>query len=247
MDGQDAYEQIRVDPADVPKTLMTTPDGTMVSEVLQQGDTNAVATFMAVMTNLFLPFIGVWLEIYLDDIVIYTDTLEEHIQRVKQVIDTLRRENFYLSADKLHFLPDELRLLGHLITPEGIKLDPFKVDSIVAWKTPTSEEALRRFLGSVGYLTSNLSHVRILMGTLSALTGEGSPFHWTFTEQRAFDDIKKIVHDARNPHQSTWSRMDVPLESPAAYRRVMTGRLPPLSPFTLPSSPQPSRTMLYMK
>jgi hypothetical protein len=72
MDGQDAYEQIRVDPADVHKTLMTTPDGTMVSEVLQQGDTNAVATFMAVMTNPFLPFIGVWLEIYLDDIVIYT-------------------------------------------------------------------------------------------------------------------------------------------------------------------------------
>jgi hypothetical protein len=198
MDGQDAYEQIRVDPADVHKTLMTTPDGTMVSEVLQQGDTNAVATFMAVMTNLFLPFIGVWLEIYLDDIVIYTDTLEEHIQRVKQVIDTLRRENFYLSADKLHFLPDELRLLGHLITSDGIKLDPFKVDSIVAWKTPTSKEALRRFLGSVGYLTSNLSHVRIPMGTLSALTGEATPFRWTFTEQRAFDDIIRIVHDARD-------------------------------------------------
>jgi hypothetical protein len=198
MDGQDAYEQIRVEPSDVPRTLMITPDGTMVSNVLQLGDANGVATFMAVMTDLFLPYLGVWMDVYLDDIIIYSDTLEEHVQRVKFVMDTLRAARFYLAADKLHFLPKELKLLGHVITDDGIKLDPFKVDSVVAWKIPTTKEALRRFLGSVGYLTSNLSHVRIPMGILSALTGEGTPFRWTFTEQRAFDEVRNIVEQARD-------------------------------------------------
>ena len=198
MDGQDAYEQIRVEPCDVHRTLMITPDGTMVSNVMQLGDANGVATFMAVMTDLFLPYLGVWMDVYLDDIIVYTNTLEEHVLRIKFIMDTLREARFYLAADKLHFLPKELKLLGHLITDEGIKLDPYKVDSVVAWKTPTSRDALRRFLGSVGYLTSNLSHVRIPMGILSALTGEGTPFRWTYTEQRAFDQIKNIVADARD-------------------------------------------------
>ena len=198
MDGQDAYEQIRVEPCDVPRTLMITPDGTMVSNVLQLGDANGVATFMAVMTDLFFPYLGVWMDVYLDDIIIYSDTLEEHVQRVKFVMDTLREARFYLAVDKLHFLPRELKLLGHVITDEGIKLDPFKVDSVVAWKTPTTKEALHRFLGSVGYLTSNLNHVRIPMGILSALTGEGTPFRWTFTEQRAFDEVRNIVEEARD-------------------------------------------------
>jgi transposase InsO family protein len=198
MDGQDAYEQIRVEPCDVPRTLMTTPDGTMISNVLQLGDANGVATFMAVMTDLFLPYLGVWMDVYLDDIIVYSDTLEEHVQRVKFIMDTLRKARFYLAADKLHFLPKELKLLGHVITDDGIKLDPYKVDSVVAWKTPTSRDALRRFLGSVGYLTSNLSHVRIPMGILSALTGEGTPFRWTYTEQRAFDEIRNIVGEARD-------------------------------------------------
>ena len=150
------------------------------------------------MTDLFLPYLGVWMDVYLDDIIVYTNTLEEHVLRIKFIMDTLDEARFYLAADKLHFLPKELKLLGHLITDEGIKLDPYKVDSVVAWKTPTSRDALRRFLGSVGYLTSNLSHVRIPMGTLSVLTGEGTPFRWTYTEQRAFDQIKNIVADARD-------------------------------------------------
>ena len=198
IDGQDAYEQIRVEPEDVPKTLMITPDGTMVSHVLQIGDTNAVPTFMAIMTNIFMPFLGIWIDIYIDDIVIHTDTLKEHIQRVKQVIDILRDNKFYLAADKLHFMAKTLRLLRHVITDKGIKLDRNKVDNVLAWKMPVTREALQRFLGSVGFLTSNLKGVRIPMGVLSPLTGAGQLFRWNFTHQRAFEDIKRIVEGSRD-------------------------------------------------
>jgi hypothetical protein len=201
MDGQDAYEQFRIEPEDVKYTLMNTPDGTIESLVMQQGDCNAVATFMNVMTDLFSPYLGVWMDVYLDDIIIYTDTLEEHILRVKQVIDILRREQFYLAIDKLHFLPEKLRVLGHIITRDGIRMDPEKVDNVVAWKTPTNRDLLRGFIGSVGYLADNVEGVRIPMDVLNRLTGDTVAFRWGPTEERAFQQVKDLVEKHRNSHR----------------------------------------------
>ena len=82
IDGKDAYEQIRMVPEHVSWTLFMTPDGTMVSLVLQQGDINGPATYQAVMNHVFAPYIGVFMDVYLDDIVIYSDTIEEHMKHV---------------------------------------------------------------------------------------------------------------------------------------------------------------------
>ena len=112
MDGKDAYEQIRVNPAHVERMAMTTPDGNMVSLVMQQGDCNAVATYQGLMNHIFSPFIGVFMDVYLDDILIYSDTVEDHVRHVKQVINILKREKLYLSESKLHFLAPELKVLG---------------------------------------------------------------------------------------------------------------------------------------
>ena len=90
MDLADAYEQIRVIPEHVDQTTMTTPDGNMVSLVIQIGDANAPATYQALMNHLFSAYIGRFMDIYLDDIFIYLDTLEEHIKHVKLIIDVLK-------------------------------------------------------------------------------------------------------------------------------------------------------------
>ena len=92
MDGRDAYEQIRVEPSHVERTAVTTPDGNMVSQVIQLGDCNAPATYQALMNYIFSPYIGRFMDVYLDDIVIYSDTLKEHIEHVKTIIDILKRE-----------------------------------------------------------------------------------------------------------------------------------------------------------
>lgn len=169
LDGKDAYECIRVEPDHVERTAMTTPDGNMVSLVLQQGDCNAVATYQTLMNHLFGQYIGVFMDVYLDDILIYSDSLEDHVRHVQTVIDILQREKLYLNASKLKFLCSELKVLGRIVDDTGICMDSDKVDSVLNWKVPTSKELLRGFLGSVGYLADDIARVRIPMGVLTDL------------------------------------------------------------------------------
>jgi hypothetical protein len=198
LDLQASFEQIRVDPDHVSRNAATTPDGNILSKVMMQGDCNAPATQQTLMGHLFSPYMGRFLDVYLDDIIIYSDTIEQHIEHVKLVFGILERERMYLSKDKLQFLPDELNVLGHVIGEDGIRMDSDKVDSVINWKTPTNRDLLRGFLGSVGYLADNVPGVRIPMGILSAITGDTVPFKWTYTEQRAFEDVKRLVQEARD-------------------------------------------------
>ena len=201
IDGKDAYEQIRIEPAHVERTAMTTPDGNMVSLVLQQGDCNAVATYQSLMNYLFGPHIGVFLDVYLDDIAIYSDSLDEHVKHVRTVIDILRTEQLYLSAGKLKFLCREMKVLGRIVDEDGIRMDPDKVDCVINWKVPTNKELLRGFLGSVGYLADDIATIRIPMGILTPLTGSEMSFKWDPTHQRAFEEIKRLVHQHREHHR----------------------------------------------
>jgi len=141
------------------------------------------------------------MDIYLDDIVVYSNSLEEHVTYVKLIIDILKREKLYLSKNKLHFLKKELKILGRIITDDGIRMDPDKVDNVLSWKTPTNRDLLRGFLGSVGYLADDIPGVRIPMAVLHGLTGDAVSFRWGFTEQRAFEDVKTLVQAARDHHR----------------------------------------------
>ena len=87
IDGKDAYEQIRVIPKHVSRTIFTTPDGTMESLVMQQGDCNAGATYQTLMNHTFAPYIGVFVYVYLDDIIIFSDSIREHIDHIRTVLD----------------------------------------------------------------------------------------------------------------------------------------------------------------
>ena len=170
----------------------------MVSLVIQQGDCNALATYQAVMNHIFLPYIGRFLDVYLDDIVVYSNSFEEHMKHVKLVIDIFQQEKLYLSLKKLHFFEDELCLLGRIVGHDGIRIDPAKVDSVITWKTPTNWDLLWGFLGAVGYLADDLAAVRIPMGILHGLTGDAVPYRWDHTHQCAFEDVKQIVEDGQN-------------------------------------------------
>ena len=159
LDLKNAYEQIRIVPEHVRRSSVTTSDGNMVSLVAQQGDCNAPATYQALMNYLFSLYVGCFMDIYLDDIVIYSDTLEDHVRHVKLILDILRREKLYLSWSKLRFIVPGLKLLGQIIDNEGIRMDSEKVDSVMKWKTPTNRDLLRGFVGSVGYLADDIPNI----------------------------------------------------------------------------------------
>ena len=131
IDGQDAYEQIRIVLEHVECSAVTAPDGNMMSTVIQIGDCNAPSTYQALMNYLFSTYIGQWMDVYLDDIVVYSNTLEEHVEHVRTVLDILRQERLYLSEGKLRFLCKEMKILGRIVDDDGIRMDPDKVDSVV--------------------------------------------------------------------------------------------------------------------
>ncbi|QRV80827.1 Transposon Ty3-G Gag-Pol polyprotein [Ceratobasidium sp. AG-Ba] len=201
LDGKDAYEQIRIEPKDVPRSLFHTPMGTMVSLVMQQGDCNACATYQTLVCHIFSAYIGVFMFVYLDDLIIFSNTIEEHVKHIRLVFDVLRKQKLFLSPNKMQFFASELAILGHIIDSKGIRMDPHKFDSIMNWKVPTSKDQIASFLGALCYLAPNCEGIRIPMAVLSKRSSGTEPFRWGGTEERAFRQCQDIVERFRNHHR----------------------------------------------
>ena len=106
---------------------------------MQQGDCNAGATYQTLMNHIFASYIGVFVYIYLDDIIIFSDTIEDHVKHIQIVFDILQKEKLYLGPLKMQFFAEELKILGHIIDDRGISMDLHKVDKVLNWKAPTNK------------------------------------------------------------------------------------------------------------
>ena len=111
----DAYEQIRVEPSDIWKTVFSTVYGTFVSHTMQQGDCNTPATFQRLMTIIFRDFIGKFVHVYLDDIFVFSDSIEDHEKHLGLVFDKLHKAQLYLEESKLDLYSKQMDCLGHII------------------------------------------------------------------------------------------------------------------------------------
>ncbi|GJE98499.1 polyprotein [Phanerochaete sordida] len=209
VDLSDAYEQIRVDPGDVHKTAFATVYGTMISHVMQQGDCNAPSTFQRLMTHLFHPYIGIFVHVYLDDIFIYSDTVEEHDEHLRIVFDTLRRNHLFLKATKCDLYSKDMDCLGHRIDDQGLHADADKMARIREWRTPRDYHDVQRFLGLVQYLAHFMPDISAYTGPLSAIVKNGRTFLWRPIHQRCFDTIK-------------WMACRAPILKPIDLRREET-------------------------
>ena len=143
------------------------------------------------MNYLFSEYIGVFMDIY--DIIIYSDTLDEHVEHVKKNLAILKREKPYLSEKELKFLCKEVKTLGCISTKDGIHMDPEKVNRILNWKTLTNRSLCKKFIGSVGYLADDIYKVCVHLGVLAEACAETKLFEWNFTEQRAFEAAKSYT------------------------------------------------------
>jgi len=193
IDMSDAYEQIRVEPSDVWKTAFATVYGTFVSHTMQQGDCNAPATFQRLMTIIFREFIGRFVHVYLDDIFVYSDSIEEHEKHLELVFNKLRKAQLYLEESKLDLYSKKMNCLGHVIDDLGIHADADKMARVREWQTPRNKHNLQRFLGLVQYLAHFMPDVSAYTGPLAAIQKNGHPFHWRPLHQACMDNIKILA------------------------------------------------------
>jgi hypothetical protein len=192
IDLSDAYEQVRLKPEDVPKTVFATIFGTFVSHTMQIGDCNAPATFQRLMTTIFQPYIGRSMHVYLDDLFIFSNTIEEHERHLHEVFETLRENRLYLKWKKCELYVESVDCLGHVIDERGIHVVKDKVDSIRSWRVPQNFNDVQKFVGLVNYLAPFLPDVSTYTSPLLSIMQNGTPFHWHAIHQRCFDTIKEI-------------------------------------------------------
>ena len=120
-------------------------------KVMPFGLTNAPATFQGLMNDIFRPLLDEFVVVYIDDILIYSKTKEEHLQHLRQVLEILRKHQLYAKLSKCNFLQKEVAYLGHRINEHGILVDPAKIEAIKKWEKPTTIKEIQSFLGLAGY------------------------------------------------------------------------------------------------
>ncbi|KMQ85713.1 hypothetical protein RF55_15566, partial [Lasius niger] len=145
------FHQIKMDPADGHKTAFTTPFGHYEFDRMPFGLKNAPATFQRLMDLVLTGLQGEELFVYMDDIVIYATSLEEHERKYNALIERLRQANLKLQPDKCEFLKTEVTYLGHVIGRDGVKPDPKKLEAVQQFPRPKTPKNIKQFLGLAGY------------------------------------------------------------------------------------------------
>lgn len=162
------YYQIRVRAPDVPKTTFKTHEGHYEFLVIQFGLTNAPSTFQATMNEVFKSFLRKFVLIFLDDILTYNGSWQEHLNHVKLVLTRLREWGLVAKASKCVFGQEKVEYLRHLVTREGLEVDPQKIEVIKVWPQSTGVKGVRSFLGIAGYYRKFIKGFAAIVAHLSA-------------------------------------------------------------------------------
>jgi hypothetical protein len=196
IDLRSGYHQVRIADEDVQKTAFRTRYGHFEFLVLPFGLTNAPATFMHLMQTIFRPFLDDFVIVFLDDILIYSKTLEEHKKHIEQVLELLRQNKLYAKKSKCEFFKRSIEFLGHTLSGSGKGMQEDKVKAIREWPVPKNASEIRSFLGLAGWYQEFVKGFSAIVAPISELTHKDTPFVWTNAQQQAFEQLKDAVCSA---------------------------------------------------
>ncbi|XP_019059144.1 PREDICTED: uncharacterized protein LOC109117062 [Tarenaya hassleriana] len=170
IDLRSGYHQIRVLDDDIKKIAFRTRCGHFEFVVMPFGLTNAPAVFMELMNTTFMDYLDGFVIIFIDDILVYSKSREDHMIHLEKVLKHLRREKLYAKLSKCDFWMQEVGFLGHVVSAEGVKVDPSKVSTILDWVRPSNATEIRSFLKLAGYYRKFVKDFANLSKPLTRLT-----------------------------------------------------------------------------
>ena len=193
LDLASGYWQVAMDEDSKEKTAFTTFAGLYQFRKMPFGLVNAPATFQRLMEIVLSGLARSVCVVYLDDVLVFGRTMEEHNVNLSKVTDRLREAGLKLRPGKCRFALTEVEYLGHVVSEHGVRADPKKVEAVRQFPVPQDVKTLRSFLGLASYYRKFVPGFAKIAGPLHALTKKDVPFAWTHNCQKAFDDLKELL------------------------------------------------------
>ncbi|KAG1935783.1 retrotransposable element [Pimephales promelas] len=190
LDLRNAYHLVRIREGDEWKTAFNTPRGHFEYLVMPFGLSNSPAVFQALVNDVLRDMVDQFIYVYLDDKLIFSSSLQEHVQHVRQVLQRLLENGLFVKAEKCVFHAQSVPFLGHIISVDGVRMDPDKVKAVVNWPSPDSRKALLRFLGFANFYRRFIRNFSRLAAPLTALTSPRTTFRWSDAAEAAFAKLK---------------------------------------------------------
>ncbi|KAM0070969.1 putative nucleotidyltransferase, Ribonuclease H [Helianthus debilis subsp. tardiflorus] len=190
------YHQLRVRDEDISKTAFRTRYGHYEFLVMPFGLTNAPAVFMELMNRVCKPYLDKFVIVFIDDILIYSKSQEEHEHHLRLILELLQAEQLYAKFSKCDFWLREVHFLGHVVNGDGIHVDPSKVDSIKNSPAPRTPTEIRQFLGLAGHYRRFIKDFSKIVQPLTSLTQKGVTYRWGDAQQSAFQHLKERLCSA---------------------------------------------------
>lgn len=191
LDCASGYLQVPIVPEDQCKTAFSTPKGHFEYTRMPFGLKSAPATFQRMMNAVLRESIGERCFVYMDDILVMGETLEEHHRQLREVFGQLRKYNIKIEPDKCEFLKLELTYLGHVVTAQGVKPDQKKIQAVTDFPLPKSPKDIKSFLGLAGYYRKFIDKFSAIARPLTELLKKDTEWKWTDTEQVSFELLKQ--------------------------------------------------------
>ena len=196
LDMRDGYHRLRMAKGEEWKTAMRCRYGLYEFCVMPFGLCNAPGSFQHFANDIFKDFLDDFLVVYLDDLLIYSNTPQEHKRHVRLVLQRLREAGLYLKLEKSVFNAEEVPFLGFIISPEGTRMDPSKVDAITSWPEPKSSHDIQVFLGLANFYRRFVNGYSKIVAPLTDLLKKGVKFVWSEAQSKALSSLKEAFTTA---------------------------------------------------